>query len=285
MAENNRPSLDSLVPLMMLEDDNEINNQQNELTCEPPTEILRHFESGDIVLVQLDSQCLPAIVFNINGFVMKFDIDRQLYHVCLLNKDLSEHWIDALDMAIYSVPMIVNCDDEQIALMWTNANELLRISNDNEDKMRFEEFKKRFCEIRQQQLPLSSLNNSNRSKSSRNSTGKSISQPILQCQLTNCEGLHIIESIYQLSQCTYAEAKRTADETYLRIICTNNRENPSSYSIENLPEQWFIHFAIQHVNYFRKYSSIWLPDLETVRDHLQNENPLHSLISLMKQTV
>lgn len=36
-------------------------------------EILRHFESGDIVLVQLDSQCLPAIVFNINGFVMKFD--------------------------------------------------------------------------------------------------------------------------------------------------------------------------------------------------------------------
>lgn len=43
MAENNRPSLDSLVPLMMLEDDNEINNQQNELTCEPPTGLNERF--------------------------------------------------------------------------------------------------------------------------------------------------------------------------------------------------------------------------------------------------
>ena len=89
MAGNNRPSLDSLVPLMMLENE-QIDNQQDELTCEPPIglqddfevqlqsfvsilEILRHFESGDIVLAQFESQCLPAIVFNINGLVMTFD--------------------------------------------------------------------------------------------------------------------------------------------------------------------------------------------------------------------
>ena len=36
-------------------------------------EVLRHFESGDIVLVRLESQCLPAIVFNNSGLVMKFD--------------------------------------------------------------------------------------------------------------------------------------------------------------------------------------------------------------------
>jgi len=86
-------------------------------------EILRHFESGDIVLVRIDSQCLPAIVFNISGLVMKFDskiksnekqlvnmvilflVDRQLYHVCLLNKEFTEQWADATDMIIYSVPV------------------------------------------------------------------------------------------------------------------------------------------------------------------------------------
>lgn len=92
-----------------------------------------------------------------------------------MNKDLSEHWIDAMDMAIYSAPMtLVYRNNEQIASMWTYANELLQISNDNEDKMRFEEFKKRFVELRQQQLPLSSLNNSNRSKS----IPKNVSQPV-----------------------------------------------------------------------------------------------------------
>lgn len=102
-----------------------------------------------------------------------------MYHVCLLNKDLSEHWIDALDMAIYSAPiMLVDSNNEQIASMWTYANELLQISNDNEDKLRFEEFKKRFVELRQQQMPLSSLNNSNRSKSIRNSIPKNVSQPV-----------------------------------------------------------------------------------------------------------
>jgi hypothetical protein len=87
------------------------------------SEVLRHFESGDIVLVRLDSQCLPAIVFNVSGLVMKFDskikrnewnllsstilflVDRQLYHVCLLDKEFTEQWIDATDMVIYSVPV------------------------------------------------------------------------------------------------------------------------------------------------------------------------------------
>lgn len=41
-------------------------------------EVLRHFESGDIVLVRLESHCLPAIVFNMSGLVMKFDSKRKL---------------------------------------------------------------------------------------------------------------------------------------------------------------------------------------------------------------
>ena len=45
-------------------------------------------------------------------------------------------------------------------LMWTTANELLEISNNNDDKTRFEEFKRRFNEVRQQQGPLLSMNNS-----------------------------------------------------------------------------------------------------------------------------
>jgi hypothetical protein len=90
MAANSRPSLDVLVPLVMVEN-NITNDNSDNLLCEPQkgliweffvffnyknrfiSEVLRHFESGDIVLVRLDSQCLPAIVFNVSGLVMKFD--------------------------------------------------------------------------------------------------------------------------------------------------------------------------------------------------------------------
>jgi len=88
MTANSRPSLDVLVPLVMI-DDNITNDSNDDLSCEQQKglnkifylirnieyllEVLRHFESGDIVLVRLDSQCLPAIVFNISGLVMKFD--------------------------------------------------------------------------------------------------------------------------------------------------------------------------------------------------------------------
>lgn len=41
-------------------------------------EIVRYFESGDLVLVRLDAQCLPAIVFNVSGLVMKFDSKLRL---------------------------------------------------------------------------------------------------------------------------------------------------------------------------------------------------------------
>jgi len=34
-----------------------------------------------------------------------FLVDRQLYHVCLLDKKFTEQWVDATDMIIYSVPV------------------------------------------------------------------------------------------------------------------------------------------------------------------------------------
>jgi hypothetical protein len=71
----------------------------------------------------------------------------------------------------------------------------------------------------------------------------------------------------------------------MKIICTNNRENHQSYSIENIPQQWFITFAIRQINYLRKYSSIWLLDLEGMIENIENDNELYSLISLMKQSV
>jgi hypothetical protein len=32
-------------------------------------------------------------------------VDRQLYHVCLLDKEFTEQWVDATNMFIYSVPV------------------------------------------------------------------------------------------------------------------------------------------------------------------------------------
>jgi len=284
MAANNRPSLDVLVPLVMIED-NITNDSNDDLSCETQKEVLRHFESGDIVLVRIDSQCLPAIVFNISGFVMKVDIDRQLYHVCLLDKEFTEQWVDATDMIIYSVPMIAECQNEQTTLMWSTANELLEIPNNNDDKIRLEEFKRRFSEARHQQMPLSSINNSRKDRKSRTSNQKTTSQQILNSSLTTCEELHIIESIYRLSQCTYAEAKRIAEDIYTKIICTNNRENIQSCSIGIIPDQWFLKFVTRQIDYLRQYSSIWLPDLEGMIENMENENDLSSLISLMKKTV
>ncbi|CAF4540764.1 unnamed protein product [Rotaria socialis] len=162
---NIRPSLDVLVPLVMIEN-NVTNDISDNVSCEPQKDLLRHFESGDVVIVRLDSQCLPAIVFNITGLVMKFNIDQQLYHVCLLNNEFTEHWIDAIDMVIYSVPMIAEFENEQVTLMWSKANELLEIRNDNDDKNRLEEFKRRFIEVKHQQAPLSTINTSRKSSSS-----------------------------------------------------------------------------------------------------------------------
>ncbi|CAF0760719.1 unnamed protein product [Rotaria sp. Silwood1] len=281
MAVNSRPSLDVLVPLVMIE--NNITNDNNDnLPCEPPKEVLRHFDSGDIVLVQLDSQCLPAIVFNISGLVMKFDIDRQLYHVCLLDKECTEQWVDAMNMIIYSVPMIAECENEQVTLMWSTANELLEISNNDDDKTRLEEFKRRFSEARHQKAPLLSMNTSKKNKQSHTSNQK-VSTQIAYAPLTTCEELHIIDSIYRLPQCTYAEAKRTAEDTYMKIVCTNNRENIHSCSMGVISDQWFLTFAIQKIDYFRQYSTIWLPDLEGMVDIIESEKELHSLISLMKK--
>ncbi|CAF4667311.1 unnamed protein product, partial [Rotaria socialis] len=108
---------------------------------------------------------------------------------------------------------------------------------------------------------------------------------IVSIPLTTCEELHIIESIYRLPQCTYAEAKCTAEDTYMKIICTNNRENVQSSSKGIIPDQWLFSFAIQKIDYLRQYSAIWLPDLEAMVDTMENENELRSLISLMKKSV
>ncbi|CAF3412594.1 unnamed protein product [Rotaria socialis] len=286
---NIRPSLDVLVPLVMIEN-NVTNDISDNVSCEPQKDLLRHFESGDVVIVRLDSQCLPAIVFNITGLVMKFNIDQQLYHVCLLNNEFTEHWIDAIDMVIYSVPMIAEFENEQVTLMWSKANELLEIRNDNDDKNRLEEFKRRFIEVKHQQAPLSTINTSRKSSSSSSSrrshtSNQKVSSQIVSIPLTTCEELHIIESIYRLPQCTYAEAKCTAEDTYMKIICTNNRENVQSSSKGIIPDQWLFSFAIQKIDYLRQYSAIWLPDLEAMVDTMENENELRSLISLMKKSV
>lgn len=101
--------------------------------------------------------------------------------------------------------------------------------------------------------------------------------------LTPCEELHIIDSIYRIAQCTFADAKRVAEDTFTKIICTNNRENISSSSAESIPDQWFWTFAIDHVHYFQQYSASWLPDLEALIDRTGHADELHSLISLMKE--
>ena len=77
--------------------------------------------------------------------------------------------------------MIVECENEQIMLMWSTANELLGIRNHNDDKVRLEEFKKRFTEAKYQQLTFLSVNNntsSNKNRKSRTSIQK-ISQQIV----------------------------------------------------------------------------------------------------------
>jgi hypothetical protein len=111
---------------------------------------------------------------------ISFLVDRQLYHVCLLDKEFTERWIDATNMISYTVPMIAEGQNEQTMLMWSTANELLGISNNNDDeKTRMEEFKRRFSEVRHQQIPFLSLNNSkNNRKSHSSSIQKSTSQQV-----------------------------------------------------------------------------------------------------------
>ena len=103
--------------------------------------------------------------------------------------------------------------------------------------------------------------------------------------MTTCEELLIIDSIYRLSQCTYTEAKHTAEDIYMKIVCTNNRENIQSCSIGTIPEQWFLTFAIRQIDYFRQYSSSWLSDLETMADNINHGDDLYSFISLLKESV
>jgi hypothetical protein len=74
--------------------------------------------------------------------------------------------------------MIAECQNEETMLMWTTANELLEISNNNNEKTRMEEFKRRFSEIRHQQVPLLSLNTSRNNRKSHSSIQKTTSQQV-----------------------------------------------------------------------------------------------------------
>jgi primosomal protein N' len=74
--------------------------------------------------------------------------------------------------------MIAECQNEQTMLMWSTANELLTIANNNDDKTRLEEFKRRFSEARHQQVPLSSMNNSKKNRN-RTSIQKTTSQQVI----------------------------------------------------------------------------------------------------------
>jgi hypothetical protein len=70
--------------------------------------------------------------------------------------------------------MIAECQNEETLSMWTTANELLQISNNNDEKTRMEEFKRRFCEIRHHQIPLLSINNRKSHPSMQKSTSSSV---------------------------------------------------------------------------------------------------------------
>jgi hypothetical protein len=75
--------------------------------------------------------------------------------------------------------MIAECQNEQTMLMWSTANELLEIPNNNDDKTRLEEFKRRFSEARYQQVPLSSMNTLRKNRKSRTSIQKTTSQQVV----------------------------------------------------------------------------------------------------------
>jgi hypothetical protein len=74
--------------------------------------------------------------------------------------------------------MIAECDNEQTMLMWSTANELLDISNSNDEKTRLEEFKRRYSEARQQQVPFSSMNTSRKNRRTRSSNQRTTCQQV-----------------------------------------------------------------------------------------------------------
>lgn len=74
--------------------------------------------------------------------------------------------------------MIAEYQNEETMLMWSTANELLAITNDEKDQMRLEEFKRRFSEIRHQQVPFLSENLSRKSSRTRSSTQQVTSQQV-----------------------------------------------------------------------------------------------------------
>ena len=74
--------------------------------------------------------------------------------------------------------MIAECDNEQTMLMWSTANEFLEIPNNNEEKIRLEEFKRRYSEARQQQVPFSSMNISRKNRRTRTSNPRTTSQQV-----------------------------------------------------------------------------------------------------------
>ena len=74
--------------------------------------------------------------------------------------------------------MIAEYQNEETMLMWSTANEFLAIKNEEKEKMRLEEFKRRFSEVRHQQVPFLSENCSRQNSRTHSSIQKVTSQQV-----------------------------------------------------------------------------------------------------------
>lgn len=92
----------------------------------------------------------------------------------------------------------------------------------------------------------------------------------------------IIETVHRSSFCSFTEAKRIAEESYQKIIFTNNRENVEARAKGLISESWFVTFTIRQIEHFKQYATVWLTDLETMLNNSENHDDVSTLISLLK---
>ena len=88
--------------------------------------------------------------------------------------------------------------------------------------------------------------------------------------------------MHRSSFCSFTEAKRIAEESYQKILYTNNRENVQAGAKELIAESWFLTFAIRQIEHFKQYATVWLTDLETMVNSSENNGDVSTLIALLK---
>lgn len=71
--------------------------------------------------------------------------------------------------------MIAECDDKETVLMWSTANELLRIPNNQDKQNRLDEFKRRFNEVRPQPTSVVSVNHARKNRRTNSSLRRTTS--------------------------------------------------------------------------------------------------------------